>query len=137
MKTMHALLFLFALMVLPLSGQETAEQPDYSRENLQRFVATIPEAPEHDRGMRFYLGAVEFRAIGTRWRMNYLPIMAPFSGTRNITSREIPDPFALTGTVIATPRRAWYTQRQLNAELRRIERSERARTRAAIRVGNQ
>ena len=126
MKTSTATLVLFAaLAAFPADAQET--KPDYSRENLQRFVAAIPEQPKHERNVRFYLGAVEFGAMGQRWRFAY-PVM-PFSGTMLTTSRQWPDPFSLTGTAIATPRRAWYTQRKVNAEIKRIEKTERAKIR--------
>ena len=66
---------------------------------------------------------MSFRALGTRWRFIYLPIMMPLSGTRlGATMDDWPDPFALTGTPVATPMRAWRTQRALNAERKRIER---------------
>ena len=116
-------ILLAALTALPMLAQEEPK-PDYSRENLQKFVAAIPEEPEHDRRIRFYWGAVEFSALGQRWRVG--PVM-PFSGSIMRTTQELPDPFSLTGTPIATPKRAWKTQRKVNAELRRIEKMERAK----------
>ncbi len=124
MKTTLAMLILFATVV----GAQEAPKPDYSRENLQRFVAAIPEPPKHERNFRFYWGAVEFTTLGQRFRVG--PMM-PFSGSIMRTTQEWPDPFALTGTIIATPKRAWHTQRKINSELRRIDRLER---RAKIRV---
>jgi hypothetical protein len=126
MKTMLALLA--ALAALPAFAQDsepTTTTPDYSRESLLRFAAEIPEPPKKERNVRFYIGAVEFAAIGQRWRFAY-PVM-PFSGTQLRTTQELPDPFSLTGTVIATPRRAWFTQRKIDAEMRRIEKTERAK----------
>lgn len=121
---MKATSFLLAvLLALPAFAQEEAK-PDYSRENLQKFVAAIPEQPERDRRIRFYWGAVEFSALGQNWRIG--PVM-PFSGSIMRTTQELPDPFSLTRTQIATPKRAWYTQRKVNAELRRIEKMERAK----------
>ena len=104
-------------------------KPDYSKPTLQRILLTTPEEPVRERNVRFHVGAVEFGAVGTRWRFNYLPIMAPLSGTRLAVSREWPDPFLLSGTPIATPKRAWRTQRQVDAELKRITSSERAKIR--------
>lgn len=134
MKTMT-----FAILILlgatTLGAQEAGPapaNPDYSKESLQRFVLSIPEPPKRERNVRFHIGAIEFGAVGTRWRFNYLPIMMPLSGTRLGVTREWPDPFALTGTVIATPRRAWRTQRKVDAELRRIEKSERAKIRVKV-----
>lgn len=119
------LILLAALAALPAFAQEEA-QPDYSRENLQKFVAAIPEAPEPDRRIRFYWGAIEFSALGQNWRFS--PV-GPLSGSIMRTTQEWPDPFSLTGTAIATPKRAWYTQRKVNTELRRIEKLERAKIR--------
>lgn len=121
------MLLLFASLALPALAEEA--QP-YSRATLQRFVMANPPKPERDRNMRFYMGGVEFQALGTRW--NLFNPMLPFSGTRPTTSRELPDPFSLTSTVIATPRRAWVTRRQLNAELKRIEKTERAKVRVKV-----
>jgi hypothetical protein len=134
MKTKIAILVLLAATSLSAqeneSATDTTTTPDYSKPGLQRFVLSIPEPPPpRERNVRFHVGAVEFGAVGTRFRFNYLPIMAPLSGTRLGVTREWPDPFSLTGTVIATPKRAWRTQRQVNAELRRIEKSERAKIR--------
>jgi hypothetical protein len=123
MKTSIAIVVLFASV---LTAQE-APQPDYSRENLQRFVAAIPEAPKRERNFRFYLGGIEFGALGQNWRFG-LGLM-PLSGSIMRTTQEWPDPFSLTQTAIATPRRAWRTQRNVNAELRRIEKTERAKIR--------
>lgn len=129
MKT--SLTMFLAFIALTAAAQE--EQPDvkadYSKPALQRFVASIPEPPKRDHNVHFYVGGVEFRALGARYRFNYLPIMAPLSGTRLGITQEWPDPFALTGTAIATPRRAWRTQRQVDAEMKRIEKTERAKIR--------
>jgi hypothetical protein len=127
MKTTPVLLVaLAALLALPLAAQEET-QPDYSKPSLMRFVAQLPPVePERDRNMHFYIGGVEFRALGTKW--NIRP-MLPFSGTQLRTNNEMPDPFSLTGTSIATGPRAWRTNRAMNAELRRIEKTERAKIR--------
>ena len=137
MKTKIAIILLLA--ATSLSAQEPSTdttggtKPDYSKPSLQRFVLSIPEPPKRDRNVRFHVGAIEFGAVGTRWRFNYLPIMAPLSGTRLAVTREWPDPFALTGTVIATPKRAWRTQRKVDSELKRIEKSERAKIRVTVK----
>lgn len=126
MKTSTAILVLFAaLLVAPARAQEETT-PDYSRENLQRFVAAIPDEPQRERNFRFYWGAIELTALGQRWR--FAPMM-PMSGSIMRTTQEWPDPFSLTGTAIATPKRAWRTQRKIDAEMRRIEKTERAKIR--------
>jgi hypothetical protein len=127
--TLAILILLGATAAGAQEADPAPAKPDYSKESLQRFVLSIPEPPKRERNVRFHIGAIEFGAVGTRWRFNYLPIMMPLSGTRLGVTREWPDPFALTGTVIATPRRAWRTQRKVDAELRRIEKSERAKIR--------
>lgn len=126
MKTTLALLA--ALAALPAFAQDsevTTTKPDYSRGSLLRFAAEIPEEPKKERNLRFYIGGIEFAAMGQRWRFAY-PVM-PFSGSIMKTTQEWPDPFSLTNTPIATPRRAWYTQRKINAEMKRIEKTERAK----------
>jgi hypothetical protein len=119
-----AILVLSAALIAAPAGAQEATKPDYSRENLQRFVAAIPEEPQHERRIRFYWGAIEFAALGQRWR--FAP-MLPLSGSGLRTTQEWPDPFSLTRTAIATPKRAWRTQRKVNAEMRRIEKTERAK----------
>jgi hypothetical protein len=118
----------------PPATSESSTRPDYSRHSLLRLVRTQEEERKGDRSVRFHVGAVEFNAIGTRWRFNYLPIMAPLSGTRVGITNEWPDPFSLSGTPIATPKRAWRTQRQINAELRRITESEKKRAKVKVNV---
>jgi len=140
MKTTIALLVLAASMGLsaqepgPAADSTPATKPDYSKPTIQRFVLSIPEPPKRDRSVRFHVGAIEFGAVGTRWRFNYLPIMAPLSGTRLGVTREWPDPFSLTGTTVATPKRAWRTQRKIDAEMRRIEKTERGKVRVKVKA---
>ena len=132
MKTTITILVLLA--AASLSAQETETKPDYSKPTLQRFVMSMPDAPPpRIRNVRFHVGAVEFGALGTRWRFNYLPIMTPLSGSRLGVTQEWPDPFSLSGTPIATPKRAWRTQRQVNSELRRIEQTERAKIKVNVK----
>lgn len=106
---------------------EVEPRPDYSRESLLRLAVDVTE-PEPEPRVRFRIGAVEFRALGTRFQFVYLPMM-PLSGSVVRTTQEWPDPFSLTGTAIATGPRAWRAERARNAELRRINRTERARLR--------
>lgn len=96
---------------------------DYSRDTLTRlFVNTGND-------FRVEGDAVDFRALGTSFHVNIPRILAPLSGSVVGVTQTIPDPFSLTRTQIATSRRAWRTQRAVNAELRRIDASERARLR--------
>jgi hypothetical protein len=115
----------FLLLTTAAFGQENGT-PDYSREAIQKLMLEVDVREPEEPPVRFHVGAIEFRALGTKFRFNYLPIMMPLPGTRLGVTQEWPDPFALTGTAIATPRRAWRTQRAVNAELRRIDRKVKA-----------
>jgi hypothetical protein len=122
-----------AILVLLLAGStaaQDAEVRDYSKDTLLRLFINAAEH-ESENPIRYRRGAIEFRALGTSWRFNYLPMM-PLSGTLGGVSMEPPDPFALTNTVLATPKRAWRTRREVNAELRRIEAMERARVKVTV-----
>lgn len=117
------------VFAVPAFAQEEQRQPDYSQRALLQFVSEIPEPPKRERNVRFHVGMVEFRALGMDWRVMYLPIMVPLSGSAPRTNRTVSDPFELTGTAFASPPRTWRTQRRVKAEMRRIERSSRlART---------
>jgi hypothetical protein len=111
----------------PQSAETPAPKTDYSRETLMRlFIEADKDAPP----IRYRRGMVEFHALGTDWHLSYLPFLMPLSGSgfgMNATYQTFPDPFALTNTQIATSQRAWRTRRNLKAEMRRIEKSERAR----------
>ena len=107
--------------------------PDYSRDTLQKLFIEAGDIDDHRPAVRYHIGTVEFRALGTNWRFNYLPLMMPLSGTRAGVTQEWPDPFALTGAQIATGPRAWRTRKTRNAEMRRIEKTERARLRVKTR----
>jgi hypothetical protein len=128
----HAALFAALLVAATLSAQETAPpKPDYSRDTIMKlFMNADPD--EHPIRYRGYenFGSVQFHALGTTFHLNYLPFLMPLSGTgfgMSATSQTFPDPFVLTNTQIATSQRAWRTRRNLKAEMRRIEKSERAR----------
>lgn len=105
----------------PLDQIDT-EDPDYSRDTLLRLFADAPEREEIDPRFRHSIGAVDFKAMGMRWRIGYLPFFAPFQGSYLNTNREWPDPFTLTGTAYASPPRTWRRSREMSAELKRIER---------------
>jgi hypothetical protein len=123
---------LFALLLAASTAlaQEDTSRPDYSRDGLIKFFANEDLVFERDEPpVRYHAGAVEFTALGTEWRFNYLPIMAPFVGARPSVTNEWPDAFSLLRVPIATPRRAWRTQREFNAELRRINRKVKAEVR--------
>jgi hypothetical protein len=125
-----------ALFVLLLAAATASAQshPDYSRDTLMKLFVDGKEKPKRDRNVHFDAGAVEFSALGTRWRFPFVPLMA-LPGTRFTTTREWPDAFSLLGTPIATPRRAWRTQRrQVNAELKRIEKVTKPKAKIKVTV---
>jgi hypothetical protein len=72
-----------------------------------------------------------------RWRMNYLPIMMPLPGSMpwryNTAMGTFPDPFELTGTEIASPPRTWKYMRDMNVEMKRIERTEKAKAKVTVK----
>jgi hypothetical protein len=123
MKTNATLIVILLLAATSVFAQDAAtdnQRVDFSKGKLLRLFANeeFDDAPIDD--VRFHAGAVQFRAMGTSWRFNYLPIMAPLPGTRFTTNREWPDAFSLTNTPIATSPRAM--RRMMRAERRRIER---------------
>lgn len=127
MRTSATILLLLLLATTAAAQEEQGPPPaDYSRDTLMRIFAAEEVRAEREPNVQFHIGAVTFRALGSDWRINYLPIMMPLSGSVPRTSMEWPDPFALTQTQIATGPRI-RNRRALNAELRRINRTERAR----------
>lgn len=121
----------FLLAAGAAAAQET--RPDYSRDTLMRITAEVAEESENARRFRQRFGTIDVRAFGTTFRVGYLNLMMPLSGTEFRTILNAPpDPFALTNTQIATSPRAWRTRREVNAELRRIEESEKAKQRIRV-----
>lgn len=121
---------MIAVAVSAAAQSTTPPQPDYSRESLQRFVASIPEPPpEGKHNVHFGLAGISFTAFGQQWRIGLLP---PLSGSIPRTTLEWPDPFLLTRTEIATTPRTYASHRALNAEMRRIRRLEK-RARVQVR----
>ena len=125
MRTSATILAL--LLVAGTAMAQDEPRPDYSRDHLLRlFVAASPE--EAQRSYRDV--GVTVNAFGTSFRVHALPqLLMPLSGSALRTTQEWPDPFALTGTQIATSQSAWRTRRTINRELRRIELTQRARLR--------
>ena len=131
---MRASATILAVLLLTASAaaqDSRAQTRDYSKDTLMRLFAEAAEQ-EGENPIRYRRGAIEFRALGTSWRFNYLPMMA-MQGTMNGVTMEVPDPFALTGTAIATGPRNWRTRREVNAELKRIEKLERAKIKVTVR----
>lgn len=127
---MKASAAILALFLATSAAAQDAQVRDYSKDTLLRLFVDAG-GQEKENPIRYRRGAIEFRALGTTWHFNYLPMM-PLSGTLGGVSQELPDPFALTNTQIATPMRAWRTRREINAELRRIEATERAKIKVTV-----
>lgn len=122
------LVSLLAVASVGFAQEEPAETPppDYSRETLLQLFADDAEREEAEGRVTHHLGAIDIRALGMRWRIGYLPFFMPLSGSAPwLPGHRWPDPFALTGTQIASPPRTWRQQRDMSAELRRIERKVR------------
>ena len=111
-------------------NQTNAPKPDYSRPTLIRVLSANVGEPKHESSIHFDIGSVTFHALGTTWRINYLPLMVPLSGSfsrgRGLGS-DVPNAFELTNTELAYTPRTWRDDRALSKELQRIEKSERAK----------
>ena len=131
---MRASATILALLLTVSAAAQDTQVRDYSKDTLLRLFAAAAEQ-ESENPIRYRRGAVEFRALGTSWRFNYLPMMA-MHGTLSGVSMELPDPFALTGTAIATGPRSWRTRREVSQELKRIEKMERAKIKVTVGTGS-
>ena len=122
----------------PVSSPSTKPpEPDYSRAKLTQIFADQPPITPAEPNVQFHVGAIEFKALNMRWRVAYLPILMPLSGSvpwrANGAFGALPDPFALTGTEIAYGPRTWKQTRDMNAELKRIERSEKVKAKVVAK----
>ena len=83
---------------LPLSAGASSSSPDYSkRALLEVFQEDLRERPEPYRNLG--PGYVQFRALGSDFRLFFLPIMAPLAGTFSSTSpTPMIDPFEVMQT---------------------------------------
>ena len=136
MKRIGLFLFVFALAA-PLLAQDDdgkqTQQVDYSRNKLiQIFANEKPQekAKKVDAGF----GYIDLRALNTRFHIGYLPFLMPLYGSMpwamNGAFGGMPDPFIASGTEIPQTPRTWAQKREFNAELKRIERTERAKEKA-------
>ncbi|HEV7923339.1 MAG TPA: hypothetical protein VGR02_21355 [Thermoanaerobaculia bacterium] len=121
---MAALILTLGVAGLAGAQEQQAAPPDFSRDRL-RQILTVDEAPERAGRVEFLPGAIVFRALGMRWRFNAFAM--PLAGSVRTTTGFNVDPFALTGTEIAQTPRTWVSRRAVNAELKRIDRTERER----------
>ena len=112
------------LLVTGAAAAQERPRPDYSKNSLLRLFAEAGTEEEDARTFRIQDGAFQVRGYNTTVGLLFRPVMA-FAGSTLTTNRVYPDPFSLTGTDIATGPRAWRTVRAVNAELRRIDATER------------
>jgi hypothetical protein len=126
----------FALATTAVA-QNTAPAADYSKERLLLLVHNAElEKPKIERSVQFGFGYVDFKALGQRFRFNYLPLGIPLSGSEPWRSNDAwgstPNPFELTGTTIPYTARTWNDRRAMNVELKRIEATERAKIKVKV-----
>ena len=83
------------------------------------------DRPASKQRVEWHTGYVEIHALGTDFRIFYLPFLAPLPGARLEDAGKIPNPFELTGTPYASTMppmfdndRSWAVER----EYRRIQR---------------
>jgi hypothetical protein len=130
------------VIVLALAGNIAAQeltnppQPDYSRDKLIQLFADEPVIEPIPPRVQFGVGYVDFNALKLRWRLAYVPLM-PLPGSipwqMNGAFGSIPSPFELTHTEFPYPRRTWKQLRDMNAELKRIERTERIKAKVVAK----
>ena len=109
---------------------QQAPKPDYSKEAVQQFVMSI-DVEEEQSPVTYFPDSIRFNALGTSWSFKPFPrLMMPLSGTQMGVTQQWPDPFSLSRTQIATTPRNWYTRRELQRELNKINK----RLKATVRV---
>ena len=114
-----------ALAVMLIAAPAMADEvPDYSRDRLLSLFALRVEERHKlpPPRVQWHLGFVEFHALGMDWRVIYMPLLAPFAGTRMNETATLPDPFALTNTQLAgsrpfTPEPSFAVKREIGRAL--------------------
>jgi hypothetical protein len=141
MKRIGPLILIVATMAVTAAAQQNdddikqQQQPDYSRNTLIQIFAENPLPVNTVKKPDFGFGYVDFQALNMRWRVGYLPFLAPMYGSvpwaMNGAFGGMPDPFIATGTEIPQTPRTAAQNRAINSELKRIERTEREKAKAA------
>jgi len=91
-------LSVLALFLLTLSAGGSTSSPDYSKEALLE-VFRDDDRPRPEAYKHIGPGYVQFRALGSDFRLFFLPIMAPLAGTFSSTSpTPMIDPFEVMRT---------------------------------------
>lgn len=115
--------FVALMIVAGAAFAQETPKPDYSREAIQEFTMRIEVEDDEPDTHRYNPLAVGFDAFGTTWDLNLPGPRMRLSGTElgvGVTQL-MPNPFALTNTVIATsPRAMARYRRDVSRELQRI-----------------
>lgn len=130
MRTAAATLLSLVLATGASAQEQPTPDPDYSRDNLMRIFVVEEQMPENQPRIELGPGWIDFRALGMRWRFS--PLFAPLPGSELSETKSWPDPFLLTGTVIAQTPRTFRRNREVNAELRGLERRVKATTKVKV-----
>ena len=122
-------LFLVVLaLAAPLLAQD-AQPVDYSRNKLIQIFANEAPDDKPKKKVDAGFGYIDLRALNTNFHIGYLPFLMPLYGSMpwamNGAFGSIPDPFIASGAEIPQTPRTWAQNRAFNAELKRIERTER------------
>jgi len=134
-NSVRSLAFAFASLLIAsamLGDEPATTRPDYSREALLHFVASndirMSPLPDHlpPGRIQWHLGWMEFRALGMKWRIFYLPIAVPLAGSGLQNVANVPNPLEMTGTPFpASPQLYPDRSAAVDRELKRVLKLER------------
>ena len=98
---------------------------DDDAEKLKTWRDLNPDdRPASKRRVEMHPGYVEIHALGTDFRIFYLPFLAPLPGARLEDAGKIPNPFELTGTPYANTLPPMFQNdrsREVEKEYKRIQ----------------
>ena len=90
----------FALVLLtgavPLTAAE-AQKADYSRDTILRI---LHDRDQEQAPFKIDIGMLQIHTRNARFRLAWLPFLAPLPYSYPRTTQEVPNPFVLTGTDI-------------------------------------
>lgn len=118
------------LTAASVAAQETKAPPppDFSRAKLTQIFSDVVEPPPSaGHNVEWHAGWVDFRALNMRWRIAFLPIMAPLPGSIRGANAAPLDAFSMLGVPYAQTPRTFSDRREVNKELERINRLDRER----------
>ena len=120
------------LLALTVVAQEAAPPatepapppaPDFSRDTLVKmFSEEMTVTAKAEPRVKDGFGYIDFRALGMRWHVGYLPFFAPLQGSIPWVNQDRqPNPFLLTHTEYATTERTFVRKRDVDRELKKLE----------------